>query len=60
MDVIHISQKDFDALQYKHRFTDAQGTHPEFKGRWAAFLPGHGTTLSIEGVHFVIDGGETT
>jgi hypothetical protein len=61
MDLIHISKKDFDAIDrdYKFRFVDYQGTHPERKGRWCAFLPGHGTTLFIEGVHFVIDGGKT-
>lgn len=30
------------------------GKHPEWKGRRVAFLPGHGTTLFIEGVSFEI------
>lgn len=28
--------------------------YPEWKGRRVAFLPGHGTTLFIEGVSFEI------
>lgn len=41
---------------YKGIFYDYHGTHPEHKGRRTAFLPGEGTVLSIEGVHFLVDG----
>ena len=30
------------------------GDHPEWLGKWTSFLPGHGTTLFIEGVSFEI------
>ena len=36
-------------------YMDYQGTHPQRKGRRVAFLPGHGTTLYTEGIHFVVD-----
>lgn len=53
-----ISKKDFNAIPdaYRGVFFDYQGTHPEWKGRRTAFLPGEGTTLFIEGVHFLVDG----
>lgn len=53
-----ISKKDFDAIPdaYKGVFSDYQGTHPEWKGRRTAFLPGEGTVLFTEGVHFLVDG----
>ncbi len=38
---------DFERWSYKHRSI----THP---GLWAAFLPGCGTTLFLEGKHFEI------
>lgn len=38
-------------LKYRNRDC---GDHPEWKGRRVAFLPGHGTTLFIEGVSFEI------
>lgn len=41
---------------YKGVFHDYHGTHPEHKGRRTAFLPGDGTVLSIEGIHFIVDG----
>lgn len=53
-----ISKEEFDRIQdgYKGIFEDFQETHPEWKGRRTAFLPGEGTTLSIEGIHFLVDG----
>ena len=53
-----ISKEEFDRIHdgYKGIFEDTQGTHPEWKGRRTAFLPGEGTTLSIEGIHFLVDG----
>jgi len=53
-----ISKAEFDRIQdgYKGIFEDFQETHPEWKGRRTAFLPGEGTTLSIEGIHFLVDG----
>lgn len=55
--IVHISQKDFDALpnDYKGFYEDFDGKHPEWKGKRVAFLPGHGTNLFIEGLSFVID-----
>ena len=41
---------------YKGTFEDFRGTMPHHKGRRTAFLPGEGTTLSLEGVHFLVDG----
>ena len=52
-----ISQKDYDAIpqDYKGVYADYDGKHPEWAGRRTAFLPGHGTTLFIEGVSFIIE-----
>lgn len=52
-----ISKADFDRIgaDYKGTFADYHGTHPEWKGRRTAFLPGEGTTLFIEGVHFLVE-----
>ena len=57
MNMIHISKADFDHIgdDYKGVYMDYHGTHPKRKGRRVAFLPGHGTTLYIEGIHFVVD-----
>lgn len=41
---------------YKGVFQDYRGTLPWHKGRRTAFLPGEGTVLSLEGVHFLVDG----
>ena len=41
---------------YKGTFIDFQGTSPYHKGRRCAFLPGEGTVLFLEGVHFLVDG----
>lgn len=41
---------------YKGVFGDYQGTAPHHKGRRTAFLPGDGTVLSLEGVHFLVAG----
>lgn len=51
-----ITKKEFDKIPaaYKGVFADYHGEHPEWKGRRTAFLPGHGTTLFIEGVSFEI------
>lgn len=53
-----ITKKEFDGIpaSYKGVFSDYQGTHPEWKGRRTAFLPGEGTVLFIEGVHFLVEG----
>ena len=53
-----ISKAEFDAIDdgYKTEFRDVLGKRPEWRGRRAAFLPGEGTALSIEGVHFLVDG----
>lgn len=57
MEMMHISKADFDRIgaDYKGVYMDYQGTHPQRKGRRVAFLPGHGTTLYTEGIHFVVD-----
>lgn len=53
-----ISKEEFDKIpaDYKGVFADYQGDSPQWKGRRTAMLPGEGTTLSIEGVHFLVDG----
>lgn len=58
MEMIHISKADFDRIgaDYKGAYMDYHGTHPQRKGRRVAFLPGHGTTLFTEGIHFIVDG----
>ena len=58
MEMLHISKADFDRISadYKGVYMDYHGTHPQRKGRRVAFLPGHGTTLFVEGVHFIVDG----
>lgn len=58
MDMLHISKADFDRIgaDYKGVYMDYQGVFPQRKGRRVAFLPGHGTTLFVEGVHFIVDG----
>ncbi|OUO12640.1 hypothetical protein [Flavonifractor sp. An4] len=57
-DMIYISKSEFSKIgdDYKGIFSDFQRTHPKWKGRRTAFLPGHGTTLFIEGIHFIVDG----
>ena len=51
-----ITKKDFERIgnDFKGVWMDYRGEHPEWKGRRVAFLPGHGTTLFIEGVSFEI------
>lgn len=51
-----ITKSQFFAIPKAYRgiYSDAQGDHPEWKGRRTAFLPGHGTALFIEGVSFEI------
>lgn len=58
MEMLHISKADFDRIgaDYKDVYMDYHGTHPQRKGRRTAFLPGHSTTLFVEGVHFIVDG----
>lgn len=58
MDMIHISKEEFNKIPsgYKSTYLDTDGAHPERKGRRVAFLPGHGTTLLTEGIHFLVDG----
>lgn len=58
MEMLHISKADFDRIgaDYKGVYMDYHGTHPQRKGRRTAFLPGHSTTLFVEGVHFIVDG----
>lgn len=58
MEMLHISKAEFDRIgaDYKGVYMDYQGTHPQRKGRRVAFLPGHGTTLFTEGIHFIVDG----
>ena len=52
----YITKKDYDAIPdaYKSTYIDYDHKHPEWVGRRIAFLPGHETTLFIEGVSFVI------
>ena len=57
MEMLHISKAEFDRIgaDYKGVYMDYQGTHPQRKGRRVAFLPGHGTILYTEGIHFIVD-----
>lgn len=59
--VEHISQQDWDKLpkDAKGHYRNFDGNHPDWEGKQCGFLPGHGTTLFIEGVSFVIDKGKT-
>jgi len=52
----YITKAQYAAIpdDYKGKYMDYYGDHPEWKGRRTAFLPGHGTTLFIEGVSFEI------
>lgn len=54
--MVQITKAEFDKIgpDYKGKYMDFQGDHPEWKGRRTAFLPGYGTTLFIEGVSFEI------
>lgn len=54
----HISKEQYDRIgaDYKGVYQDYQGAFPQRKGRRTAFLPGHGTTLFTEGIHFLVDG----
>ena len=58
MEMLHISKADFDRIgtDYKGVYMDYQGVFPKRKGRRVAFLPGHGTALYTEGIHFIVDG----
>lgn len=57
----HITQAEYDAIgsDYKGVYHDYYEDHPGWKGRRTAMLPGHGTTLFIEGLSFVIDEGRS-
>lgn len=52
-----ISKKVFDRIpqDYKGIWGAYNGEKPEWKGRRTAFLPGEGTNLSVEGVHFLVE-----
>lgn len=51
-----ITLKNYNAIpsDYRGLYSDYDGKHPEWKGKRTAFLPGHGTTLFIEGISFEI------
>lgn len=53
-----LSKAEYDQIHddYKGTYVDFLGLRPRMKGRRVAMLPGEGTTLSIEGVHFLVDG----
>lgn len=57
----HITQAEYDAIgnDYKGPYHDYHEDHPGWKGRRTAMMPGHGTTLFIEGLSFVIDEGRS-
>ena len=61
MKMEHISKQDFASIgdDFKGIYMDYQGVFPKRKGRRTAFLPGHGTTLYTEGIHFLVDGDYT-
>lgn len=47
--MVTITRSEFEKLprDYKEPWHDYWGDHPEWLGRWTAFLPGHGTTLLL-------------
>ena len=51
-----ITRTEFEKLprEWKEPWHDYWGDHPEWLGKWTSLLPGHGTTLFIEGVSFEI------
>jgi len=53
----YITKAQYAAIpnDYKGRYMDFDGKHPEWAGRRTAFLPGYETTLFIEGVSFEIN-----
>lgn len=53
----YITKVQYAAIpdDYKGKYLDFDGKHPEWAGRRTAFLPGHGTALFIEGVSFEIN-----
>ena len=56
MEMETITKKQFYAIDkdYRGTYIDYDGKHPDWKGKRTAFLPGHGTTLFIEGISFEI------
>lgn len=49
-----ISKEEFDKIPDDYKGVCEGMDIPEWKGRRTAFLPGCGTTLFIEGVHFLV------
>lgn len=49
-----ISKEEFDKIPDDYKGVCEGLDIPEWKGRRTAFLPGCGTTLFIEGVHFLV------
>lgn len=58
-EIPRITEQEYEQIpkDYKGTYGNYNGRHPEWEGRRTAFLPGHGTTLFIEGVSFIIDKG---
>lgn len=58
--MLHISRAEWRKTgnDFKCKYSDYDGIHPELKGRWTYMPPlslGYTTCLLIEGLHFVID-----
>ena len=56
MNIITKEQYSRIGSDYKGVFSDYQGKMPWHKGRRMSFLPGEGTALFLEGVHFLVEG----
>ncbi len=57
MELIRLTKAELAPLLEQHpacEYTDYDGVHPKWKGRRCSFLPGHGATLFVEGVHFIV------
>lgn len=54
--LIEISRHEYQQIPdgYRSTYSDLQGNYPELKGRRCSFLPGFGTTLFIEGLHYIV------
>lgn len=49
-----LSKKEFAEIREDYKGVCLGRDIPEWKGRRTVFLPGEGTTLSVEGVHFLV------
>ncbi len=53
-EMITITKDDYDRIHSDYKCICTE--HNKHKGRRMAFLPGYGTTLFTEGVHYLVEG----